>query len=57
MFKAINRLAANVGVTPYNADKVFWLLSSGRFYHDGFEIGRHRDEFIRHAQTELVRGW
>ena len=57
MFKAINRLAANVGVTPYSADKVFWLLSSGRFYHDGFEIGRHRDEFIRHAQTELVRGW
>jgi hypothetical protein len=53
VFKAITRLAANAGVTPYAADKVFWLISSGRFYHDGFEIGNHRDEFIEHARGQL----
>lgn len=46
VFKAIVRLSRSAEVTPYDADKVFWLISSGRFYKDGFEIGRHRDKFI-----------
>jgi hypothetical protein len=54
VFKAITRLSGNAGVTPYAADKVFWLVSTGRLYHDGIEIGRHRDEFIEYAAAELA---
>jgi hypothetical protein len=54
VFKAITRLATHAGVTPYAADKLFWLISTGRFYHDGIEIGRHRDEFIEYAAEELA---
>lgn len=53
VFRAINRLARNVGVSPYHADKVFWLISSGRFYHNGVEVGRRRDRFIRYAAKRL----
>jgi hypothetical protein len=35
VFKAVARVARNVGVTPYNVDKLFWLLiGSGNFYED-----------------------
>ena len=34
VFKAVGRLARNAGVTPYNADKLFWLVGSGYFYDD-----------------------
>jgi len=53
VFRAISRLARNVGVSPYHADKVFWLISSGRFYHSGAEVGRRRDRFIRYAAKRL----
>jgi hypothetical protein len=54
VFKAIARVAANAGVTPYAADKVFWLISTGHFYNDGIEIGGHRDDFIEQATVELA---
>ena len=25
-------MASNVGVTPYNVDKLFWLIGSGNIY-------------------------
>jgi hypothetical protein len=25
-------MASNVGVTPYNVNKLFWLIGSGYFY-------------------------
>lgn len=53
VFKAINRVARNIGVTPYDVDKLFWLIGSGDFYLDGITVGRHRDEFIECAQREL----
>lgn len=37
--KAIVRVAENVGVTPYNVDKLFWLIGSGFFYENP-EIGK-----------------
>jgi hypothetical protein len=37
VFKAVGRLARNAGVTPYNADKLFWLVGSGSFLH--FNVG------------------
>jgi hypothetical protein len=53
VFKAIVRVAGNVGITPYNVDKLFWLIGSGNFYLDGIRAGRHRDEFIAYAQKDL----
>lgn len=53
MFKAINRVSKNVGVTPYNVDKMFWLIGSGNFYRDGVKIGRHSNKFIDYAKQKL----
>jgi hypothetical protein len=53
VFKAIVRVARNVGTTPFVVDKVFWLTGSGNFGHSGPQIGRHRDEFIAYAQERL----
>jgi len=53
VFKAIARVAENVGVAPYDVDRVFWLAGSGDFYLDGIQVGRHRGEFIKYAQREL----
>jgi hypothetical protein len=39
LFKAIVRVASHSNVTPYAADKVFWLIGSGNFYEDKKEIG------------------
>ncbi len=58
VFRAVGRLARNAGVTPYNADKLFWLVGSGYFYDDPQignkgSIGRHKREFIEMARERL----
>lgn len=58
LFKAVIRVARNAGVTPYAADKAFWLVCSGFFYKDhgiGKEgkIGGRKQEFIAYAKTSL----
>jgi hypothetical protein len=58
VFRAVGRLARNAGVTPYNADKLFWLVGSGYFYDDPHmgnkgKIGRHKKEFIEVARERL----
>jgi thermostable 8-oxoguanine DNA glycosylase len=58
VFKAVARVARNVGVTPYNVDKQFWLIGSGNFYDDPHvghkgRIGGRKKDFIEFAQTEL----
>jgi len=60
LFKAIIRLSSNAKVTPYNADKVFWLIGSGYFYDDpniGSEgrIGSKKHEFIEYARSKLYK--
>lgn len=58
LFKAVVRVANNVGVSPYNADKLFWLVGSGYFYDDS-KIGKNgriptkRDLFIENASKKL----
>lgn len=54
VFRAIIRVARNVGVTPYNVDKLFWLIGSGNFYLDGVNTGRNRNRFIEYATLSLV---
>jgi hypothetical protein len=60
VFHAVVRVARNVGVTPYNADKLFWLIGSGYFYDDlhigdNGRIGSHKADFIPYARTQLDR--
>lgn len=40
-------------VTPYKIDKILWLISSGTFYLDNIDIGRHREEFIEKVTATL----
>lgn len=58
LFKAIIRVSANANVTPYNADKVFWLVGSGYFYEDlhigsNGRIGNHKQAFIEFARRKI----
>jgi len=58
VFKAVVRVAKNAEVTPYNADKLFWLIGSGYFYDDKHigkkgKIGSHKADFIAYAQRRL----
>jgi hypothetical protein len=58
VFKAVGRLARNAGVTPYNVDKLFWLIGSGYFYEDPHighkgKIGSLKKQFIEIALKEL----
>jgi hypothetical protein len=60
LFKAIVRVARNANVTPYNADKTFWLIGSGYFYGDlnigrKGRIGSRKNEFIELAKRKLGR--
>jgi hypothetical protein len=60
LFKAVIRLAGHANVTPYNADKVFWLIGSGYFY-DNPEIGKkgrigsRKKDFIKYAREILYK--
>lgn len=58
VFKAVVRVAKHVNVTPYNVDKLFWLIGSGFFYDDpqigeSGRVGSHKAAFIQHAMIEL----
>jgi hypothetical protein len=54
LFKAVIRVAGHAGVSPYNADKVFWLIGSGYFYNDlnignKGRVGSRKWEFIEYV--------
>jgi hypothetical protein len=58
VFKAIARVGRNAGVTPYNVDKLFWLIGSGSFYNDPHvgkmgKIGSGKKAFIALARPAL----
>jgi hypothetical protein len=58
VFRAVARIARNAGVTPYNVDKLFWLIGSGNFYEDPHvgnrgRIGSKKEEFIEVAKAQL----
>lgn len=46
--KVIAQVAEAAGVSPYNVDKVFWLIGSGKFYNHPQigNIGRKKAQFI-----------
>jgi hypothetical protein len=53
VFKAVGRVARNVGVTAYDVDQLFWLVGSGYFYLVERRLGASRGEFIAFARKEL----
>jgi hypothetical protein len=58
LFKAVIRLAGHAGISPYNADKAFWLIGSGYFYDDLHlgkkgRVGSYKKEFIEYAKPLL----
>ncbi len=58
VFRAVARVARNAGVTPYDVDKLFWLIGSGNFYEDPHvgnrgRIGSKKKEFIEVAKAQL----
>lgn len=59
LFKAVIRVASHAGVSPYNADKAFWLIGSGNFYADqdignNGRLGGRKKEFIEYAKSKLA---
>jgi hypothetical protein len=59
VFKAVARVARNAGVTPYNVDKLFWLIGSGFFYNDPQighrgRTGGRKKEFIEKCRARLA---
>ena len=62
VFKAVARMARNVDKTPYNVDKLFWLIGSGYFYDDpqignNGRSGSRKKEFIEIARPKLKHLW
>ena len=53
VYKSIIEMAEAVGKDAYTVDKIFWLISSGKFYLVNIETGRNRDRFIRDAKVRL----
>jgi thermostable 8-oxoguanine DNA glycosylase len=52
-YKAIIEMSENVKETPYAVDKVFWLISSGRFYNEDVKVKGKREEFLAIAEHKL----
>ncbi|MBM3251824.1 MAG: hypothetical protein FJZ11_03485 [Candidatus Omnitrophica bacterium] len=55
VYKVIIEMSEAVGEDAYTVDKIFWLISSGRFYLVGVNTGRRRDEFISFAKKRCEK--
>jgi len=53
VYKSIIEMAEAVGEDAYTVDKIFWLISSGRFYLVDIDTGRNRDKFIKWVKPKL----
>lgn len=49
--KLIDQIAKENKVTPFEVDKIFWLIGSGNFYISEINIGRNRNEFIEKVKS------
>jgi hypothetical protein len=52
LFRAISRIAHNVGAAPYAVDMLFWLVGSGDFTPDGPRFPGTKARFIEMARQE-----
>ena len=49
--KLIDQIAKENNITPFEVDKIFWLIGSGNFYLSEINIGRNRNEFIEKVKS------
>ncbi|MBI9037600.1 MAG: hypothetical protein JEY97_05655 [Bacteroidales bacterium] len=60
ILKAIERIAESNEVTPYNVDKLFWLIGSGKFYLEKqengkiFKIKRNAENFCNYIENQKL---
>jgi len=59
--KVITRIAESAEVSPYNVDKLFWLIGSGKFYmHEDLgkrgKIGSLKQAYIDHVNAHYRAG-
>ncbi len=52
--KLIDQIASENNVTPFEVDKIFWLIGSGNFYLSEINIGRNRNEFIEKVKNKYT---
>lgn len=50
LLRAIVRVSDNCGITPYHADKVFWLIGSGKLYYHNLKMGKRSAEFVSYCR-------
>ena len=55
--KVIDKIAKENRITPFEVDKIFWLIGSGNFYLSEINIGRNRDEFINKVKSTYPQQW
>lgn len=55
VYKSIIEMSEAVGENAYTVDKIFWLISSGRFYLVNVDTGRNRERFIKSVKADLER--
>ena len=53
VYKSIIEMSEVVGEDAYTIDKIFWLISSGKFYLANIKVGRNRDKFIKNVRKEI----
>lgn len=54
VFKAVGRVARNIGVTPHEVDQLFWLVGSGDLYFAGRRLANSRTEFVAFVREALA---
>ncbi len=53
-FETMVQIAKDNKVSPYQVDKVFWMICSGKY--GDTKIGRNKADFIAYAKAELEKG-
>jgi hypothetical protein len=54
VFRALQRMAKSCGVSPFQVDKVFWLIGSGKFYEPIGNIGASKKQFLKNYASSRV---
>lgn len=54
VFEVIVKMAADNEVTPYEVDKVLWLISSGKYYIHKLQVKPRKEDFIREMKQRLI---
>lgn len=53
VFKSVIRFSRTVKKSPYEVDKLFWLIGSGKFYLDNIKVKTNKQDFIAKVKTKI----